>query len=288
MILSVLYELSREFGLIVSVFSFLFAILIWIIPTDKAITKKKKGFIAGVCVLTLILLGVNYFKMQEYVKVPCVEGLEYSIAENQLKNVGLTPKAITTQILKRTDYVEKQNVKQDEIVKKGDIIVLSIREEGFFNNSLELPTNSQKQEETSSKNETPTIEQNSKVEETLGLSIIVDEYEFFYDGYHYEQLDEENEGYYWSIDFDKGIAGKFHYSRPLTDEELRNWGHGGELYDSSGNKVGEENNYPHFWSDPTGHFAMQFPKDLEPGKYTYVFYNVIGLEYVETKIEFTI
>ena len=158
MLLSVLYELSREFGLIVSVVSFLFAIFIWIIPTDRAITKKKKGFIAGVCVLTLILLGVNYFKMQEYVKVPCVEGLEYSIAENQLKNVGLNPKAKTTQILKRTDYVEDQNVKQDAIVKKGDIIVLSIREDGFFNNSLELPTNSQKQEETSSKNETPTIE----------------------------------------------------------------------------------------------------------------------------------
>ncbi len=317
----ILYALSKEAGFIISILSFMFSIIIWIIPTDEIITRTKKIVVGICCFLILGFLSLNYYFMQDYVEVPLVEGLEYSTAENKLESIGLNAKPKATQIFKRTDYVVEQKTNQGTIVKKGETIILVLNTESGFDenstttenteetsqniiifesneteNSLDSQTTLSHEEkstnediEHSSKDYATTlIESSSANEGESVLSIIIDEYEIFNDGYYYEEPDKENEGWYWCIDFDKGISGTFHYSRPLTDEELSDWGHGGSLYDANGNEIGEEGNYPHFWSDEKGYFAMQFPENLPSGKYTYVLYQFIGSQYVEAKIEFVI
>ena len=77
--------------------------------------------------------------------------------------------------------------------------------------------------------------------------------------YHYEYPDPQNPTMTILIDLGKGMSGTFSYSRPLTEEEKTNWYHGGKLYDEYGNEVGQEGNWPTFWSDPDGRFAFEFP-----------------------------
>ena len=120
------------------------------------------------------------------------------------------------------------------------------------------------------------------------LSIIIDSYEIFYNGFYYQEPEPDDPNSYWFISFDKGVSGTFHYSRPLSQHELSEWGHGGSLYDSNRNEIGQEGNYPHFWSDSDGHFAMQFPKNLKPGTYIYEVYQVIDGNFISTEITFTI
>lgn len=121
----------------------------------------------------------------------------------------------------------------------------------------------------------------------LSLSIDVESVEFFYDGY-YKYVNPQNPSENYIIDFDTGISGTFSYSRELTAEEIENWMHGGMIYDSDGNEVGYSGNYPLFWSNPDGKFAVQFPKDLQRGTYTYELYQYINNQRVSDTVTFTI
>jgi hypothetical protein len=82
------------------------------------------------------------------------------------------------------------------------------------------------------------------------------------------------------------VFGAYHYSRPLTQTELNNWSHGGALFDADMNEVGEDGNWPTFYSDTNGHFVMGFPANLEVGSYTYTLYHIINGVTVSASIEF--
>lgn len=122
----------------------------------------------------------------------------------------------------------------------------------------------------------------------LSLSIDVESVEFFYDGYNYEYVNPQDPSDNYIIDFDKGISGTFSYSRELTEEEIENWMHGGMIYDSDGNEVGNSGNYPRFWSNSDGKFAVQFPEGLQRGTYTYELYQYINNQRVSDTVIFTI
>lgn len=111
------------------------------------------------------------------------------------------------------------------------------------------------------------------------LSIQIDSFEIFTDGFYFEAPENV------SVDFDKGIFGKFHYSRPLTQEELDDWGHGGTLFDANMNQV-EWDDYLMFWSDPNGYFAMQFPRHMPTGRYIYRIHQEINETFIYVDIDF--
>ena len=123
------------------------------------------------------------------------------------------------------------------------------------------------------------------IDSTVKLDIYIDNWEYFNDGFYYENPDPDDS---WFISYTKGISGNFHYSRELTEEEKKNWTHGGKLYDENGNEVGSEGNYPSFWSSPSGRFAIEFPKEIPKGKYTYNLYQYINNTQVSASIQFDI
>lgn len=101
------------------------------------------------------------------------------------------------------------------------------------------------------------------------MSIKITSYEQCPNGFYYEYPDPDIPNQNIIIDLKKGISGTFKYSRKLTQNEMNNWSNGGHLYDEDRNEIGEEGNYPIFWSNSEGMFAMEFPKDLQPGTYIY-------------------
>lgn len=120
---------------------------------------------------------------------------------------------------------------------------------------------------------------------TSKLEIYIDNWEFFDDGFYYENPDPDDP---WFISYTKGISGNFHYSRDLTEEEKNSWSHGGNLYDENGNEVGSEGNYPSFWSSPNGQFAIEFPKELPQGNYVFNLYQDIDNKNVSASIQFSV
>lgn len=77
-------------------------------------------------------------------------------------------------------------------------------------------------------------------------------------------------------------------SRALSEAELVNWFHGGNLYDAAGNEIGVERNYPSFWANSDGMFAVEVPEGLTAGTYTYELYQYVGSQYVSDSIDFTV
>lgn len=106
--------------------------------------------------------------------------------------------------------------------------------------------------------------------------------------YHYEYPDPQNPQINIVIDLEEGMSGTFSYSRPLTAEEEANWYHGGKIYDELGNEVGQDGNWPTFWSNPEGKFAFAFPRNLPAGQYTYELYQYICGQAVSDTVEFTV
>lgn len=118
---------------------------------------------------------------------------------------------------------------------------------------------------------------------TGGLSIIIEDYEVFTDGFYHETPIDENS--YSIVDFSKGISGHFSYSRELTEQEYENWGHGGEILDANGNTT---NINASFYATSDGVFAVEFPEYMPKGSYMYHLYLIIDDEYCEARIAFTV
>lgn len=118
------------------------------------------------------------------------------------------------------------------------------------------------------------------------INIAIDPNVQVHDNYYYEYPDPINPSNNFIVDFGKGISGTYTYSRILTEEERKNWEHGGKLYDSNGNEIGEEGNWPTFWSNTDGKFAVEFPQNLPPGHYTYEIYHIISGQFVSDRITF--
>ena len=116
-----------------------------------------------------------------------------------------------------------------------------------------------------------------------GLSLIVEDCEYFYDGF-YHQIPESATSYSF-VEFDKGISGHFSYSRELTIAEYEDWGHGGKILDASGNQYEPDGS---FYATIDGVFAMEFPEGISKGNYTYLLYLYVAGEYCEARIPFSI
>lgn len=119
------------------------------------------------------------------------------------------------------------------------------------------------------------------------LQLCIEEWKLYEDGYHYEEP-TENPGENIIVDFERGIMGKFSYSRELTKEEKDSFSHTGELYDEFGHKVGNETDLPSYFSSLSGTFILEFPKELPAGKYTYELIHYIFDRRLTATINFTI
>lgn len=104
------------------------------------------------------------------------------------------------------------------------------------------------------------------------------------DSFYFEELLGGNfAGQTNIVDFGKGIAGHFAFSRELTKYEKDNSGHKSYLYDEYGNEIGGWI----AWSNNDGIFAFQFPENMEHGIYTYELYRAGGDFYVGTSLTFS-
>ena len=115
-----------------------------------------------------------------------------------------------------------------------------------------------------------------------GVSIIIKDYEFFENGFYYEDVDENS---FSIVDFDYGISGHFNYSRELTNQEYENWFHGGKILTENGVECSVNAT---FFSTPDGVFAVELPKDMPKGNYIYVLHQYVNDKYCEARIPFTI
>lgn len=257
-------------GLTITVISFFF-------------TKEEKGvrrFIAllvGVC----LFLTAQYIGTWNYVKVPDVTNIPYNEARVILRSYGFIehPLIGNHSVLPHDDnaIVIRQIPIAGSQCKENEVINLFFSEEN-------VPGEVEVIEEVESAREE--IMYNMADQPLLTISI--ENIAFFNNGYHYEYANPQNPSETNIIDFDTGISGTFSYSRELTAEEKENWMHGGKIYDSEGNEIGYNGNYPAFWSSPDGKFAVEFPKDLQPGKYVYELYQNINNQQVSDKVTFVV
>lgn len=269
------YDLVKETSLIIGVIGLALAIigvLVSLLSPKKQNTIKIPIFILCTAVsLCSILLLWNYYTVIyvekiEIVRIPDVEGLSYGSAQMVLRISGLHEKAVSTngQVISADQNVLSQDPTGGAEIPTDSAIILRIG---------------------TRENIDPSVPDITPSKEHLAISIdSLQETET----YHYEYPDPQNPIMTILIDLGKGMSGTFSYSRPLTEEEKTNWYHGGKLYDEYGNEVGQEGNWPTFWSDPDGRFAFAFPMNLSAGRYTYELYQDICGQFVSDTVEFVV
>lgn len=254
--------LYEETGIIMTVAGLLLSSLVMF--NLKKQTMKRIAFVSFA--LTF-LLGTNYADLkwinpvEELYEVPNVTNMSFSNAQFILRNCGFIEHFVghNDNIL---SYEESSLVyRQDPIagtkVPKGTSVILSAHEIeiiGYENSKLSI----------------------NIIEYTVG------------DGFYYQYPDPEDTNSTIIIDFGKGIFGTYEYSRNLNEIEKDNYLHGGRLCDANGNEIGEKGNYPSFWSNSEGMFAVEFPKGLKAGVYTYELYQYINGQYVSDSIDIEI
>lgn len=258
-------------GLIVAVIAFFF-------------TKEKKGASRFIVLLVVVclFLTAQYIRTWNYVKVPDVTNIPYNEARVILRSYGFKehPLGNNSSVLPPDDnaIVISQMPIAGSQCKENEVVKLYFSEKSMSGTTEDII-----EESDPARDEI----MYSTVEQPL-LSINIEGVAFFNNGYHYECVNPQNPSESYTGDFDRGIEGTFTYSRELTAEERENWMHGGKIYDSEGNEVGYDGNYPTFWSSPDGKFAVQFPKDFQPGEYVYELYQDINGQQVSDKISFII
>ena len=270
-ILEVRYYLATEMGLAVSIISLVIALI------TIFITVKKNNLAARACIVIVVvlfvgLLFVNKSDMKNYINVPFVEGKSVELAKYDLINAGFTDENIlllnyNATILDSTAKIKKQRILEGTIVAKGTQIRLECESDTYFG--------------TYGENTEITGVENSP--STDDLSIIIEDYELFTDGFYYKMPIDED--YYSYVDFDKGISGHFSYSRELTEQEYKNWGHGGKILYANGNETDLDAT---FFSTSDGVFAVQLPEYMPKGDYLYLLYQFINDKYYEARIFFTV
>lgn len=272
------YTLAQETGLIMGIVGVVLAILGIII---SLLSKKKTDtvkipviiFCVVISIVSILLLwnyhSVIYDKEIKMVNVPNVEQLAYDDARAVIRIFGLVERTVNAdgQITSAEQIVLKQEPCGNTAVPAGSEVILRI-------GSSDSP-------------EPYTPDPPSVPSDKSPLSLSIDSVENT-TSYHYEYPDPQNPNSIILIDLGEGLSGTFSYSRPLTETERANWYHGGKIYDENLIEVGVEGNWPTFWSDPDGMFALEFPKDLPAGRYTYELYQEISGQVVSDTIEFTV
>ncbi len=252
------FLLFDEAGFILGGISLLLAILTFF----DGMTKAKKIIALVLLLITVVIVAnytnVKYFNHLSFVEVPDVEGVQFTTAQQILRSQGLEEKVVgyenQTLLYSDNPIVYHQEPSSGHNCEKGEKVVLAFEEIEISN------------------------------EEHTELAIQIIDYKIFSDGWCYEYADPERPEQLCYIDYDRGIYGEFEYSRELKQAEMKNWFHGGALYNSDGVEIGEEGNYPSFWATSDGMFAVEFPDDLEPGTYTYELYLYIDGQSVTDRI----
>lgn len=250
--------LLTVFGLIIGLLAFFFS---------KRV-KNAKFAVLLIGVLCIPLIAVCVWE-RSTVEIPNVVGLDRNTAMMRLREMGLQENCIA----------EKDSILQDNPTVTYQNPSASSIDRYHYGTVVQLCFGENSQDYLIRLDDTEGLE-------PLTLSIV--QSNFFADGYHYEFPDPKDANSTVIIDFSRGISGTFSYSRALAETEKEKWGHGGTLYDSNGNIVDADGDYPTFWSDPDGLFAVEFPQNLDPGTYTYELYQVINGQYVSDTQTFSI
>ena len=277
-ILDIRFYLANETELYVAVIGVLLAILALPI-LRKNISRSIIRIICFASVLIIAVLVVNRIDMNtNCVDVPPIEGLGTGDAKLALILSGIEADDIRTvgsasvPISDNNTKVEHQNLKgpQRKINGKINIQLICVPYDMTFETQ---------NDPTEDKTEASTA---PYMNGTGNLSLIIDDYQLFYDGF-YHQIPESDSSYSF-VEFDQGISGHFSYSRELTDIEYEDWGHGGKILDANGNELDINAS---FYATTDGVFAVELPEDMPSGTYTYLLYLFVHDEYCEARIPFT-
>lgn len=309
------FGIAKETGLIISIISLILAVVGLLVSFgDKRQNKIKKPIIS-LCVIVSLVSGlllrnyytVFYIERHKTVNVPNVVGLSYSEAKFAIRLWGLSEDsfAVDGGVVSPEQTVQEQDPSAFTEVFMGSKIMLTVESEGTEQNkpdptpSTPNPTPSEPNPTPSTPDPTPsnpkptpskpdtTPSKPATIPSTENLTITID-YIQETESYHYEYPNPQNPNSFFLIDLGKGMSGTFSYSRPLNAEEQENWYHGGKLYDQYGDEVGQEDNWPSFWSNSEGKFAFAFPQNLPAGQYTYVLYQSICGQYISDTVDFTV
>lgn len=270
------YTLAENLEFILAVLGLLFAAWLAIMAEvfSERRSRLKTAIISIVVVLVIVLLlSVNGAYMGNYSRVPDVLYNSYQNAIQTLSVHGFRGEGVTgSQPIELGLIVEEQKPLGGSIEKKGTAVELTLG--SIDQKPTPAPVTTDAPIET-----TAPIEHTDEPNETLSaLAIIIDSYELFDDGFYFSKPDKETGGE-WFVEYDKGLKGTFHYSRPLSEAEVADWYHGGSLYlvkDGQMIDMLSQGYAISCWSDYDGVFAVQFPDNLPAGDYVYKITNLIG------------
>ena len=269
---SLRFILSGEIGNITAIAGMALSITVMLIPSQAAHQKLKNGIAVMFSIIVLFLLW-NTYSMRNQLKMPLVENLTVNTANYTLYEAGFDKDTITVKsgdgtVVSSQSIVQTQSIPKGMIIPKDTQIELICASENVYSDENPVYEINEKEEVFSSDND---------------LSIIIDDYHVFSNGFYYEMPIDENQVAF--VDFTEGIAGHFSYSRELTETEIDNWGHGGMIVNEQGQDCSGDGL---FFASIEGVFAMQFPSDLPGGNYSYVLYQYLDNQYCEVRIPFTV
>ncbi len=284
------YTVSKEITLIMAAIAVIAPIMHEVLNHN---TRKKNYSVIVISFILCVVLIVNHSYMETYTMIP--ENIVNSTYKETTKaleeaNLGWNLPATGTTV-SDAQIITDMDEQEGTIVPKHTTVhlhydVANPEEPGTVDdaNGASDATASSVPASSSTGNEgqeTASNDVNSTVATEVGITI--DSATVFQDGFHYEFPDPENAERTVLIDFNKGLSGTFHYSRALSAEEIASIGHGGSLYDENMNEISGGI----YWSDTDGHFAMQFPEELASGTYIYELYQVIGDQFISSRVKFS-
>ena len=284
------YTVSKEITLIMAAIAVIAPIMHEVLNHN---TRKKNYSVIVISFILCVVLIVNHSYMETYTMIP--ENIVNSTYKETTKaleeaNLGWNLPATGTTV-SDAQIITDMDEQEGTIVPKHTTVhlhydVANPEEPGTVDdaNGASDATASSVPASSSTGNEgqeTASNDVNSTVATEVGITI--DSATVFQDGFHYEFPDPENAERTVLIDFNKGLSGTFHYSRALSAEEIASIGHGGSLYDENMNEICGGI----YWSDTDGHFAMQFPEELASGTYIYELYQVIGDQFISSRVKFS-
>lgn len=284
------YTVSREITLIMAAIAVIAPIMHEVLNHNA---RKKNYSVIVISFILCVLLIVNHSYMENYTMIPeNIVNSTYKEATKALEDANLGWNLPTTDMnVSDIQIITGMDEQEGTIAPKHTTVHLiygaaNLEEPGTVDNengasdatasgvSASGSTGNEGQESASS-------DVNSTV--AAEVDITIDSALVFQEGFHYEFPDPENAERTVLIDFTRGLSGTFHYSRALSADELASMGHGGKLYDENMNEISGGQ----YWSDTEGHFAMQFPEELAQGTYVYELYQVIGNQFINSRVKFT-
>lgn len=281
-ILDIRFWLATEVGLVVSIIGVLLAMVALLIIVED----KNRSMRLCICVLSglmTVLLIVNMFDIQDNcLDIPKIEGVDTKIAKSLLIGAGVDSNNILIigyegiPVSESDSEVKQQSLSGAHRIEKEELVIeLTCIP---YDTYIGVPNDPDVSPKNSVTFSTPQSNTTSS-----GLSLVIEDYEFFTDGFYYKMPIDENS--FSFVDFKNGISGHFTYSRELTNQEYENWGHGGKILNANGE---ERNIDASFFSTSDGVFAVELPEYMPKGDYVYLLYQFINNEYCEARIPFAV